>query len=67
MLCHYISQTDDLQELKAVQAESIGWQPLGQGAYLHTASRLNEAHAAVIEVVGLADAGMVGLNVLWLV
>ena len=25
----------DLAELAAIDAESIGWQPLGDGAYLH--------------------------------
>ena len=25
----------DLAELAAIEAESIGWQPLGDGAYLH--------------------------------
>lgn len=25
----------ELQELAAIEAESIGWQPLGEGGYLH--------------------------------
>lgn len=25
----------ELTELAAIEAESIGWQPLGDGAYLH--------------------------------
>lgn len=31
----------ELQELTAIEAESIGWLPLGQGAYLHV-SKANE-------------------------
>ena len=48
-------------ELQAIQAESIGWVPLG-GAYLH----VSDAESQVIEVVGLALASMAGANVLWL-
>ena len=29
----------ELQELAAIEAESIGWLPLGDGAYLHVDSR----------------------------
>jgi hypothetical protein len=56
-------------ELKAIQAESIGWLPLGQGAYLHH----GEAQASasdedrVIQVVGIPDVTMTGMNVLLLV
>jgi len=49
-------------ELQAIQAESIGWVPLG-GAYLHAGN----SEEQVIEVVGLALASMAGANVLWLV
>lgn len=38
--------------------ESIGGLPLGDGAYLH----VGDPDALVIDVVGVADAGM---NVLW--
>ena len=55
------------QELKAIQAESIGWLPLEQGAYLHRGAQFGSEHDAVIEVVGIADDAMEGLNVLWLV
>jgi len=48
--------------LQAIQAESIGWVPLG-GAYLHAGN----SEEQVIEVVGLALASMAGANVLWLV
>ena len=48
-------------ELQAIQAESIGWLPLGGGVYLHV---VNPDEEEVITVVGVADAGMVGMNVL---
>lgn len=51
----------DLQELAAIKTESIGWLPLGDGAYLH----VGEPDALVIDVAGVADAGMAGMNVLW--
>ena len=47
----------ELQELAAIEAESIGWQPLGDGAYLH----VGDSDALVIDVVGVADAGMAGM------
>ncbi len=43
-------------------AEAIGWLPLGDGAYLH----VGDPDALVITVVGVADAGMAGMNVLLL-
>lgn len=53
----------DLQaELAAIEAESIGWLPLGDGAYLH----VGDPEALVIEVVGVPDASMVGINVMLL-
>ena len=54
--------TDFEQELKEIEAESIGWIPLDTGAYLHVGS-----DAAVIEVVGVAHASMADKNVLLLV
>ena len=38
----------------------MGWIPL-DGAYLHLGS-----DEEVVEIVGLADAGMAGANVLWI-
>lgn len=52
-----------LAEFAAVQAESIGWQPLGDGAYLHIGKPDEED--VVITVVGVPAVGMVGMNVLW--
>lgn len=44
-----------------VAAESIGWLPLGEGAYLHVGNPDED----VITVVGVPAAGMAGMNVLW--
>ena len=52
---------DDLKaELAAIEAEAIGWLPLGDDAYLH----VGDPEALVIEVVGVPDAGMAGMNVM---
>jgi hypothetical protein len=55
-------EQDFWAEPAQIQAESIGWIPLAEGAYLHIG-----ADEAVIQVVGVAKAGMAGGNVLWLV
>jgi hypothetical protein len=55
-------EQDFWAELAQIQAESIGWTPLEEGAYLHIG-----ADDAVIQVVGIAKAEMAGGNVLWLV
>ena len=47
--------------LAQIQAESIGWIPLDEGAYLHACSDV-----PVIQVVGIAKEEMAGSNVLWL-
>lgn len=49
-------------ELAAIEAESIGWLPLGDGTYLHVGDPDEEE--TVITVVGVPDAGMAGMNVL---
>ena len=49
-------------ELAAIEAESIGWLPLGEGAYLHLGKPDEEE--VVITVVGVPDASMAGMNVL---
>ena len=49
-------------ELAQIQAETIGWIPLDEGAYLHKGS-----DDSVIQVVGIAKAEMAGSNVLWLI
>ena len=48
-------------ELAQIQAESIGWILLDEGAYLHVGS-----DAPVIQVVGVAKEEMACSNVLWL-
>lgn len=54
---------DELKtELAAIEAESIGWLPLGDGAYLHLGKPDEEE--VVITVVGVPDMGMAGMNVL---
>ena len=49
-------------ELTAIEAESIGWLPLGEGAYLHLGNPDEEE--VVITLVGVPDASMAGMNVL---
>jgi len=76
---HNPATPEDAQFLAAVAAESIGWLPLGQGAYLHLgrpAALLSDTPGAsaasaapdalVIDVVGVPDAAMAGMNVLLL-
>ncbi len=53
-------EADFWEELAQIQAESIGWIPLDEGAYLHVGSA-----ATVIEVVGLAKPEMQGSTLLW--
>lgn len=54
---------DDLKaELAAIEAEAIGWLPLGDGAYLHLGKP--EEEEVVITVTGIPDAAMAGMNVL---
>jgi hypothetical protein len=56
---------DSLAELQALKGEAIGWLPLGEGAYLHHGDPKGEE--SVIEVVGIPDASMAGMNVLLLI
>ena len=55
-----IAEAELQAELAAIEAEAIGWLPLGDVAYLH----VGDHEALVIEVVGVLDSGMVGMNVL---
>ena len=52
----------EMAELAAIEAESIGWLPLGDGSYLHLGKP--EEEEIVITVVGAPDAGMAAMNVL---
>ena len=58
---HEYIEADFWAELAQIQAESIGWIPLDEGAYLHVGS-----DELVIQVVGIAKAEMANTNVLWL-
>lgn len=53
-------------ELKAIEAESIGWIPLESGAYLHLGEKVESLEGMVVEVVGSITSDMVSLNVLLL-
>ena len=55
-------ESDFSAELAQIQAESIGWIPLEDRAYLHVGSDETE----IIEVVGIPIAEMQGSSVLWL-
>ena len=45
--------TSPESELKQLQAESIGWIPLGEGVYVHHPE--SESQPVVITVVGIPD------------
>lgn len=49
-------------EQQAIAAESIGWFPLGEGAYLHTGAP--QADDSVILIVGCPDVSMAGSHAL---
>ena len=53
-------EADFWAELAQIQAESIGWIPLDETAYLQIGS-----DTSVIEVVGLPKPEMQGSSVLW--
>ena len=53
-------EADFLTELAQIQAESIGWIPLAETAYLHIGS-----DTSVIEVVGIPKSDMQGSTILW--
>ena len=55
------SQAAEQAELDAIAAESIGWLPLGDGAYLH----VGDPQALVITVVGVPRDGDAVLLVGW--
>lgn len=51
-------------EQQAIAAESIGWLPMGEGAYLHVGTP--EAGDAVILIVGCPDVSLDGVHALLL-
>jgi hypothetical protein len=54
-------EQDFQNELTQIQAESIGWIPLEEGAYLHVGS-----DDSVIQVVGRPTPEMSDSNILWM-
>lgn len=58
----FIIIADEKRELAEIEAESIGWLPLGEGTYFHH-GRPNDDEI-VITVTGVPDAAMLGANVL---
>lgn len=46
-------EADFWQELAEIEAESLGWQPLEPGVYLH----ISDDQATEVLVVGMAQAG----------
>lgn len=48
-----IPLADLKQELAEIEAESIGWQPLEQGVYLH----VSDENATEVLIVGIPQAG----------
>lgn len=47
------TEADFWRELAEIEAESIGWQPLEPGVYLH----VSDANATEVMVVGVPQAG----------
>lgn len=64
----YLMFTDaeSLADLQSLAAESMGWQPLGEGGYLHHGTKTDTDAETVIHVVGVPDTAYTGLNVLLL-
>jgi len=58
-------EADFWVELAQIQAESVGWIPLDEGAYLHLVSD-ESSETTVIEVVGIPKPEMQSSSVLWL-
>ena len=55
-----------LAELQALAAEAMGWQSLGQGAYLYHGAKDDPQAEDVIHVVGIPDIALAGFDVLLL-
>ena len=49
-------------DIPALEAESLGWVYLSEGAYLHE----GKGESGVIQVVGIAQTSMSESNILWL-
>jgi hypothetical protein len=60
---HETLRNDNFEsEIQALEAESLGWVYLSEGAYFHEGSD----KSCVIQVVGIAQSDMSESNVLWL-
>lgn len=59
------TSVDEAQELRAIEAESIGWWPLGGDAYLHVAERPG-TDVTVISIVGVPQDAQEGAMTLLL-
>ena len=55
------TEADFLRELAEIEAESIGWQPLEPGVYLH----VEDENATEVLIVGIPQAGEAVLLVGW--
>jgi hypothetical protein len=55
------NQADFLRELAEIEVESMGWQLLEPGVYLH----VSDANATEVVITGQATTEMAGMNVLW--
>ena len=53
-------EADFLRELRVIEAESMGWQALEPGVYLHA----GDPQAETVTVVGLPDIALMGQAVL---
>jgi hypothetical protein len=53
-------------DLRVLAGESMGWQPLKGGAYIHQCGDFDSEAAQVVYVVGVPDIAFAGLNVLLL-
>ena len=65
---NYLPTNDLLEQadLQQLAAESMGWQPLTDGAYLHHGDKESQQTELVIQVVGMPDISLAGQNVLLL-
>ena len=57
-----LSEVSD-SELQALEAESMVWVYLSEGAYLHE----DKGESGLIQVVGIAQPSMNESNILWLI
>lgn len=60
------TEAESLADLQALAAESMGWQPLGEGMYLHHGGKGDPEVEQVLVVVGVPDIALTGFNVLLL-